>query len=139
MAKSKTKRARTLSPYMRRAAEDQYAQEQLRNAVARLRDVYSRVSKQQAAATEDKRLYSSLKDAAVSIRRAVGRIEEPPAPKHRVRNALVIGIALAGGLALLKRARAGHSEQPLPAAQAGFGDGFAPPPAPEPASSEAAA
>jgi hypothetical protein len=100
MTKSKTKRAKASAPYLRRAVEDEIAQEQLRKAATRLRDVYGRISRQQAAATEDKKLYRSLKEAAVSVRKAVGRIEEPPKPKHTMRNTLLIGAA--GGAAFLR-------------------------------------
>jgi len=113
MAKSKTKRASgAAAPYLRRAVEDEVAQEQLRKAVSRLRDVYGRVSRQQAAATEDKRLYRSLKEAAVSIRKAVGRIEEPPKPTHTLRNTLLIGSAAGVSFLLLKRSKNEASDLP---------------------------
>src|ERR1043166_6198436 len=100
MAKSKTKRASAAAtPYLVRAVKDEVAQEQLRKAVSQLRHVYGRVSRKQAAATEDKRLYRSLREAAVSIRKGVGRTEQPPKPKHRLRNTLLIGSA--GGAAFL--------------------------------------
>ena len=111
MAKSKTKRAKATAPYIRRAVEDEYVQDQLRNAVSRLRDVYGRISKKQAAAAEDKRMYRSLQEAAVSIRKAVGRIEEPPKPKHRLRNLLIVGVAGGGALLALKRSRGENSQQ----------------------------
>jgi hypothetical protein len=112
MAKTKSKGVQAAVPYIRRAVEDEYAQEQFRNAAARLRDVYGRVSRQQAAAAEDKGLYRSLKAAAVSLRRAVGRIEEPPPPRHTLRNGLVIGGVAAGGavLAVVRRRRKAKRE-----------------------------
>jgi hypothetical protein len=113
MAKSKTKRASiAATPYLRRAVEDEYAQQQLRNAASRLRDVYGRISRQQAAATEDKRLYRSLKEAAVSVRKAVGRIEEPPKPKHTMRNTLLIGAAAGAAFLLFKRSQKDRSDLP---------------------------
>lgn len=72
MAKKRAKRAkqRAKGPmaYARRLVEDQYADEQLRKAVVRLRDVYQRVSRQQADAALDRKLYRSLREAATSIR-----------------------------------------------------------------------
>jgi hypothetical protein len=130
MSKSKSKRARAVAPYVQRALEDEYAQEQVRKAVARLRDVYGRLSTQRAAATEDKGLYRSLKEAAVSIRKAAGRIEEPPPPGHTLRNALFISFAAGGALILLTRSRKGQA--PLPAKSAQHATDFSEP-APEPA------
>jgi hypothetical protein len=112
MTKSKTKQAKAAVPYLRRAVEDEVAQEQLRKAVGRLRDVYGRVSRQQAGATEDKKLYRSLKEAAVSVRKAVGRIEEPPKPKHTMRNTLLIGAAAGAAFLLFKRSEKDSSDQP---------------------------
>ena len=70
----KTNRTKAVIPYARRAVEDEYVQEQVRNAVARLSDAYARVSRQKADAAEDRKLYRSLRSAAVSIRKAAGAI-----------------------------------------------------------------
>jgi hypothetical protein len=113
MAKSKTKQAKRALPYVRRAAEDEYVQAQLRRAVSQLRDVYGRLAKQQAGATEDKKLYNSLKGAAVATRKAILRIEEPP-PKRR-RGRAVLMLLLSGGVAgLIYRARSGGRDQAPP-------------------------
>ena len=113
MAKSKNKRVREASPYIRRALTDEYAQDQLRNALNKLRDVYGRVSRKQAAAAEDRRLYRSLKEAAVSIRRAAGRIEEPPPPKHTLRKVLIVPVAVGAALLMVKRRRNREDELPV--------------------------
>ena len=112
----KTNRAKTVIPYARRAVEDQYVQEQVRNAVARLSDAYARVSRQKADAAEDKKLYRSLRSAAVSIRKAAGAIEEPPPKqKRRGRKALLSALTLAGIAVVAKRRTRGDSELPLQA------------------------
>jgi ferric-dicitrate binding protein FerR (iron transport regulator) len=101
---TKTNRAKAAIPYARRAAEDEYVQEQIRNAVRRLGDSYARVSRQKAEAAEDKKLYRSLRAAAISIRKAVGAIEEPPPkPKRNGRKGLLLGLALAAIILILKR------------------------------------
>ena len=113
MAKSKTKQAKGALPYVRRAAEDEYVQAQLRRAVSQLKDAYGRLAKQQASATEDKKLYSSLKGAAVAARKAILRIEEPPPKRRRGRTVLIL--LLSGGVAgLIYRARSGARDQALP-------------------------
>jgi hypothetical protein len=99
--------ARSAMPYAQRLMGDQYVQDQLRNAFVKLRDVYGRAARQQGRAAEDKQLYGSLREAATSIRRAVGAIQEPPPkPKHRGRRVLVLAL-LAGGAALLAKQASG--------------------------------
>jgi hypothetical protein len=107
MAK-KRKPAKAVIPHVRHAVEDEYVQEQLRNAVSRLSDAYARISRKKVDAANEKKLYRSLRGAAVSIRKAVGAIEEPP-PKRRGRNALLVGFAVAGTGLIAKRARKGGS------------------------------
>jgi hypothetical protein len=112
MAKSKTKQAKGMLPYVRRVAEDEYVQGQLRRAAGQLRDVYGRVAKQQGRATEDKKLYSSLKGAAVATRQAILRIEEPP-PKRRPGKSVLVLLLSAGAAILVYRARRGGSDEEL--------------------------
>lgn len=106
MAGRKSRSARSAMPYAQRLIADQYVQDQLRNAFVKLRDVYGRAARQQGRAAEDKQLYGSLREAATSIRRAVGAIQEPPKPKHRGRRVLVLAL-LAGGAALLAKQASG--------------------------------
>jgi hypothetical protein len=124
MAKKKTNRTKVAIPYARRAVEDEYVQEQIRSAVTRLSDGLARISRQKADATGDKKLYTGLRSAAVSIRKAVGAIEEPPPKaKRRGRKALVLGAALAGILVIAKRRTSGDSETaPQPRSTANNGD-----------------
>jgi ferric-dicitrate binding protein FerR (iron transport regulator) len=124
MAKKKANRAKLAIPYARRAVEDEYVQEQIRSTVTRLSDALARISRQKADATEDKKLYTSLRSAALSIRKAVGAIEEPPPKaKRRGRKALLLGAALAGVLVIAKRRTSGDSEPaPQPRSTANNGD-----------------
>jgi hypothetical protein len=102
---AKRKQAKAAIPYLRRIVEDEYAQEQLREAATRLHEIYSRGSRKGSKAAEDKKLYAKAREAATSIRKAVGAIEEPPPkPKRRRRKGLVLALALAAALAA-KRAR----------------------------------
>ena len=138
MAKSKSRQARRAAPYLRRAIEDEYVQQQLRNAVTRMREAYGRVSRKQAAAAEDKKLYRNLREAAVSVRNAIGRIEEPPPPKHGLRNTLLAGATIAGAFLLIKSRRGGDDGALAQSGETGWGtgeaDGRA---APEPAAAPA--
>ncbi|HEV7585668.1 MAG TPA: hypothetical protein VGO14_07810 [Solirubrobacteraceae bacterium] len=110
----KSNRAKAALPYARRAVEDEYVQEQIRNAVSRLGDAYARVSRQKAEAAEDKKLYRNIRSAAVSIRKAAGAIEEPPPkPKRRGRKVLLLALAVSGIALIAKRTRSGDSELPL--------------------------
>ena len=120
------KRPQGVVPYARRLVEDQYADEQLRKAVARLRDVYQRVSRQQADAALDKKVYRSLREAATSIRNVARRVEEPP-PKRTGQKALVAGVS-AGAIFVAVRRRRRRRRQlalpvdPEPAAATGHGE-----------------
>jgi ferric-dicitrate binding protein FerR (iron transport regulator) len=95
MAK-KTKKA---APYLQRLAEDEYVQEQLRNAARRLREAYDRTRRERGRAAEDKKVYDNVREAAISIRRAGARLRRKPEPKRRGRKLALV--AVAGGTAVL--------------------------------------
>jgi hypothetical protein len=69
MARSAEKTKSAL-PYVQRLFEDEYVQEQLRDAAGGLRSAYERVRSRGGTAAEDKRLYASVREAATSMRRA---------------------------------------------------------------------
>ena len=100
---AKSKKAKSAVPYARRLLEDEYVQEQLRNAAGGLRAAYERVRKERAQATEDKRLYGHVREAATSIRNAATALRRPkpqPRRKRRLRKIAILAIAV-GGTALL--------------------------------------
>jgi hypothetical protein len=97
--------ARSAMPYAQRLVGDQYVQDQLRNAFVKLRDVYMRAARQPGKAAEDKQLYGNLREAATSIRRAVGAIQQPPPKrKRRVRQVFVLAVLGVGAALLAKQA-----------------------------------
>jgi hypothetical protein len=101
----KGKNTKSTVPYVRHLLEDAYVQEQLRNAAARLHTAYSRVAREGAQATEDKKLYDNVRAAATSLRNAtiaLRRSPEPP-PKHHGRNLVIIALGI-GGTMLIARA-----------------------------------
>ena len=86
--------------YIRRLAQDEYAKEELRHAASRVGEVYARIAKKRGRAVEDKKLYSNLREAAISIRNTITTLGRPkPEPKRRGRK--LIAIALPGGAAAL--------------------------------------
>jgi ferric-dicitrate binding protein FerR (iron transport regulator) len=98
---AKTNKAKAAVPYARRLLEDEYVQEQLREAVSGLRAAYERARSERAQATEDKRLYGHLRQAATATRKATLALRRPqPKPKRRVRKIAVLAFAV-GGCALL--------------------------------------
>lgn len=104
MAREEPKKSATY--YIQRLFEDEYVQEQLRAAAGGLRSVYERARKQPAQAAEDKKLYDSLRQAAVSTRRAATALRRPepePAPKHRLRYLTVVVAVLLGSVLVIKR------------------------------------
>jgi len=89
--------------YVRQVLEDEYVQEQLRNAATGLRDVYERTRRQRAQATEDKRLYANLRQAATSIRNVATALQKkpPPEPKRRRTAKIAVLTVAIGGTAWL--------------------------------------
>jgi ferric-dicitrate binding protein FerR (iron transport regulator) len=112
---AKSNNAKSALPYARRLLEDEYVQEQLRNAAGGLRAAYDRARKQRAQAPEDKRLYGHVREAATSIRNAATALQRPkPKPKRRLRKVAVLAGAV-GACALLTMKL---QKQQKPAAQA---------------------
>ncbi|HJS93841.1 MAG TPA: hypothetical protein VJ741_06230 [Solirubrobacteraceae bacterium] len=112
---AKSKNAKSAVPYARRLLEDEYVQEQLRNAAGGLRAAYGRARKQRSQAAEDKRLYGHVREAVTSIRNAATALQRPkPKPKRRFRKVVVLAGAV-GGCALLT---VKLQKQQKPAAQA---------------------
>lgn len=104
-ADKKANKARSAIPYAQRLISDEYVQEQLSTALMKLQEVYARAARQRGRAAEDKKLYDGLREAATSIRRAVGAIQEPPPkPKHRGRRLAMLALAAAGAALLAKQA-----------------------------------
>ncbi len=104
---------KSAAAYVRRLFEDEYVQDQLREAAGGIRSAYDRISKKPERAAEDKKVYSSVRRAATSIRKALLALRRPepePEPKHRFRTALV-AVALVGGSVLIisKRESKGQS------------------------------
>lgn len=97
---AKTGRAKAALPYLQRVLEDEFAQEQLRNAVGGMRAAYVRARTQRSQAAGDKALYSNLRQAATSIRNAAVALQRPEPPKRRMRKAAGFGLGL-GGCVLL--------------------------------------
>lgn len=100
----KPTKAKSALPYARRLLEDEYVQEQLRNAAGGLHATYRRARSQRGQATEDKRLYRNLRQAATSLRRATTALQQPkPEPKRRLRKIAILAVAVGGcGLLTMK-------------------------------------
>ena len=109
---AKTRKAKSAVPYARRLLEDEYVQEQLRNAAGGLRSAYERARRQRGQATEDKRLYRNLREAATSIRKATLALQRPkPKPKRRRIGKIAILAFAIGGTAWLTMKLQKHQSQ----------------------------
>lgn len=121
MAKTtKTDRAKLA---LRRVAEDEEVQAQLRTAAIRLREAGTRVARRPGTkAVEDKKLYTKLREAATSLRQAILSIGRPPEPpKHHGRKVVLV-LAGAGGTAYVLKKRSSEDGAPAePAATANQG------------------
>jgi hypothetical protein len=99
---AKKKQARKQVVYIRRLAENDYIQKQLRDAATALGKAYQRATRRGGQAVEDEKLYGHLRTAAISIRNLSGALRRPkpePEPKHRART--LIAMVAAGGSAVL--------------------------------------
>lgn len=99
---AKSRKPKSALPYIQRVLEDEFVQEQLRNAAQSARAVYARARKQRSRAADDKVLYRNLRKAVTSIRNAAIVLQRPEPPKRRMRKAATIGLAI-GGCALWTR------------------------------------
>jgi hypothetical protein len=98
---AKTERAKQALPYLRGLADDEYVQEQVRNALDGLASVSRRVARKRGRAAEDKKLYDNLRQAATSVRNASHALQRRKAkPKRRGRR-IVAAVAVGGGVAVL--------------------------------------
>jgi hypothetical protein len=112
---SKSKRAKAAAPYLRRLAQDEQVQAQLRAAANLLQDAYARVRRKGGRATEDKKLYDNVREAATLVRRAAARLEPKPPPKRRGRK-LAVAAAAGGTAVMIVRRRRAKSAAPRGAA-----------------------
>jgi predicted RNA-binding Zn ribbon-like protein len=110
---AKTSNAKSASTYIQRLLEDEYVQEQLRNAAVGLRQAYQRTQSKGGRAAEDKQLYDNLRHAATSVRRAATTLQRPkPNPKRtRPVGKLAIGALAIGGGAYLVTKRGQGPQQ----------------------------
>jgi hypothetical protein len=98
---AKTERAKQALPYLRGLADDEYVQEQVRNALDGLASVSKRIARKRGKAAEDKKLYDNLRQAATSVRNASHALQRRKAePKRRGRR-IIAAVAVGGGVAVL--------------------------------------
>ena len=103
---AKKKPPKSASEYVQRLFEDEYIQGQIRDAAGGLRSAYGRITKKPSRAAEDKQLYSSVRQSATSIRKALVALRRPepePEPKHRLRTALIAVAVIAGSVLIITR------------------------------------
>jgi hypothetical protein len=132
MARTKTKTDGT-KLVLQRLALDQEVQGHLGDAVVQLREAWGRVAHRPAArAVEDKKLYAKVREAAISVARALKLLApEPEPPKHRVRNMLALAVAAGGAGALIKKKR-GQAAAGKPGVQSPPAQPSPPVPQPQP-------
>ena len=98
---AKRERATQALPYLRGLADDEYVQEQIRNALDGLADVSRRIARKRGKAAEDKKLYDNLRQAATSVRNASRALQRRKVePKRRGRK-VIAAVAVGGGIAVL--------------------------------------
>src|SRR3954465_13157645 len=97
MAKTKTDHTKLA---LQRLALDEEVQEHLGNAVVQLREAWRRAAhRPPARAVEDKQLYARIRQAAISLARALRLLAPEPAPPKRRGRKLVAVLPLAPGAA----------------------------------------
>ncbi|HYY51424.1 MAG TPA: hypothetical protein VE755_01060, partial [Myxococcales bacterium] len=91
MAKKRTK-SENAKLALRRLAEDEEVQQQLRTAAMSLRDAWGRAARRPGSkAVEDKKLYDKVRKAATSLTEAGRRLRpQPEPPKRRGRTVALV-------------------------------------------------
>ena len=93
--------ATSVMPFLERALDNRYAQENLSDAAENLRAAYRRASKRRVEPTRDKKLREQLRQAALSITEAGSAIKtgrQKPRKRwgRRVRNDIAVEAAVLG-------------------------------------------
>lgn len=84
------------APSIERLLEDEYVQDQIRQAISDLRRSARRAKgKSPRQAITDQRLRNQLQQAARSIAKATRAVNPPPPNRHPIRHALLLTIATA--------------------------------------------
>jgi hypothetical protein len=100
---------------LRRLALDEEVQAHLADAVVHLREAWRRAAHRSPAhAVEDKKLYARIRQAAISIARALKLLAPEPEPPKRYGRKLVGATLVAGaaGALLIKRRRGASANEP---------------------------
>ena len=96
--------ATSVMPFLERALDNRYAQENLSDAAENLRAAYRRASKRRVQPTRDKKLREQLRQAALSITEAGSAIKtgrQKPRKRWGRRVLVVIGVGTVGAAAAL--------------------------------------
>src|SRR3954453_23849880 len=111
MAKNKTDHTKLA---LQRLALDEEVQEHLGNAVVQLREAWRRAAhRPPARAVEDKQLYARIRQAAISLARALRLLAPEPAPPKRRGRKLVAAMLIAAGAGVLvTKRRRGSVDEP---------------------------
>jgi hypothetical protein len=96
--------AARVTPFLERALDNRYAQENLSDAAEKLRAAYRRASKRRVEPTRDKKLREQLREAGLSLTeagRAIKTGRQKPRKRWRRRILVVIGVGTVGAAAAL--------------------------------------
>jgi hypothetical protein len=96
--------ATSVTPFLERALDNRYAQENLSDAAENLRAAYRRASKRRVEPTRDKKLREQLRQAALSLAEAGSAIKtgrQKPRKRWGRRVFVVIGVGTVGTAAAL--------------------------------------
>ena len=82
-------------PYLQRVLEDEFVQEELRNAVSGARAAYLQARKQRSQAVADKRFYRNLRQTATALQKATDALRpQKPEPTRRGRKLATVALAI---------------------------------------------
>jgi hypothetical protein len=100
---------------LQRLALDEEVHEHLGRAVVELREAWRRAAhRPPARAVEDKMLYARIRQAAISLARAVKLLRpEPEPPKHHGRKLAGLALVVGGAGAFALKRRRGSANRPI--------------------------
>ena len=138
MARTKSK-GEQVKAAATRVVHDEDLQKQIRAATLRVREAWGRVSGRPVSKSfTDKKVYSTVREAATSVTAVGHALRRKPEPKHTARKVIAVAAVAGGAVIAVKKKRSGSGDQrftPVQVASTGPAGPVAAPTPPTPVTS----